>query len=62
MTIEYCPKCHKVQNMLASTVDTIEKDENGEDVRVTTVSFQCSICNSFIRSDNTKHKIIKSTK
>ncbi|XCH80224.1 MAG: hypothetical protein WHF31_06055 [Candidatus Dehalobacter alkaniphilus] len=47
MIIEYCPKCRKVQNMLTTIEDT-------------TVSYQCSVCNLFVRSEDSSQKVNQS--
>jgi hypothetical protein len=54
MTIEYCPKCCKVQNMLATIEDTSEESNNDKTKR-TTVSYHCSVCNTFVRSEDKNH-------
>jgi hypothetical protein len=61
MIIEYCPKCRKVQNMLSTMEDVLEKDGNNEIVKRTTVSYHCSVCNTFVRSEDSSRKVSSNT-
>ncbi len=58
MSREYCSKCQAVQNMILTNTDTFEKDDKGNDVKVTTTSYQCSVCNIFVRSEERKKVIL----
>jgi len=54
MKREWCPKCQAMQNVNTTTTKSIEKDEQGEDMKVTIESDQCSVCHIFIKSENIK--------
>jgi hypothetical protein len=56
MTTELCPNCRVLR---AAVVSTFEKEieENGEVFKMITKSYSCSKCNTFIRCEDTKHKI-----
>lgn len=54
MLREYCPKCQTLQNMYVSTYERVDNDEKGQDIRITTKDYQCSVCHSFVKSEESK--------
>lgn len=58
MISEYCPKCHDLTGMIVTTTEKEEKDDNGEVFKNITNSYQCSKCNTFVRSEDKKTPIV----
>lgn len=51
MKREWCPKCQAVQNVNITKTENTEKDKDGKAKKITTESYQCSICHIFIKSE-----------
>lgn len=51
---EWCPTCQKIQKINISRSSVTETSGNGVDVKITNDNFHCSVCNSFIRSEETE--------
>jgi len=54
---EWCPKCQKVQKVNIFRSEVTEKNENGGDIKITANNYHCSVCNSFIRSEETEDRV-----
>ena len=52
MKREWCPKCQAVQNAIVNKIENVEKDDDGKDKKVIIESYQCSVCNMFIKNEN----------
>jgi len=61
MANEICPHCRALRDTVESTVER-EIEEDGNIFNVITKNYNCSMCNSFIRCEDTKHLKIKNTK
>lgn len=54
MASEYCPKCLLPRNMSFSTSVREQSHSEGEIKKITTNSYQCEVCHSFVRSEEFK--------
>ncbi len=54
MLREYCPSCQMLQNMNMSCFESIENEKEDCKVKVTVKNYQCAICHSFVKSEETK--------
>jgi hypothetical protein len=52
MSREWCPRCQSMQNVNTTRTELMEKDEEGNDKKITVESYQCSACHMFIKSLN----------
>jgi len=51
---ELCPKCKVIQNMKVDESEREIVDNEGKKQKITTQSYQCEVCNSFVRSEDSK--------
>ena len=54
---EYCPKCQELQNMNISNYESTKKDEKDQEIKVTVKNHQCSVCHSFVKSEEIENPI-----
>ena len=54
MLREYCPRCQSLQNMDIINTEGSEKDEKGRIIKFPVIGFQCSVCKTFLKSEEIK--------
>jgi uncharacterized protein YjiK len=54
---EFCPKCSALKSVTSSTTEIIEKNDEGNLVKIITVSFHCNDCHTFVRSEDKQVQI-----
>lgn len=52
MSVDICPKCGILRDMIESTCEREETNNNGDVVKIITKSFHCSFCNCFVNSED----------
>ena len=55
MLREYCPRCQSLQNMDIINTEGSEKDEKGRIIKFPVIGFQCSVCKTFVKSEEKAH-------
>lgn len=58
MANEICPHCRALRDTVVSTYEK-EIEEDGKSLKVITKNYHCSMCNSFIRCEDTKKTLIR---
>ena len=61
MSNEICPRCRVLRDMLVSKHEEEIKDEEGKAFKVITKNYHCSMCNTFVRSEESKIQLKKET-
>jgi ribosomal protein L44E len=54
MINDFCPKCKALTNMSLTTTESVEKDKEGKISKVITTSYNCNMCNTFVKSEDKK--------
>lgn len=54
MINDFCPKCNALTSMTSTTTESIEKDNEGKAFKVITTSYNCNMCNTFVKSEDKK--------
>ncbi len=52
MTNELCPSCHEIREMHSSSSFKVVTQSDGEEKKIVTVSFSCTKCGQFVRSED----------
>ncbi len=59
MISEYCPKCNSIADMTINKTEKFEKDSYGNNLKIITSSYHCSLCHTFVRSEDINYKNIE---
>lgn len=54
MINDFCPKCNALTIMTSITAENIEKDNEDNIYKVITISYHCSKCHCFVKSEDEK--------
>lgn len=54
MINDFCPKCNSLRNMTSTTTESNEKDNEGKLFKIVTTSYYCSVCHTFVKSEDKK--------
>ena len=54
MSNQLCPHCNVLRDMVVSTHEKEEKNEDGRLFKIITNNYHCSICNTFVYATDTK--------
>ncbi|WP_432663685.1 hypothetical protein R9X47_24270 [Wukongibacter baidiensis] len=54
MIREFCPKCNSLTDMKMTQSERSEKDSEGNNLTITTNSYHCVLCHTFVRSEDMK--------
>ena len=57
MINDYCSKCKALTSMTLTTTERKEEEHEGKVFKIITSSYQCNVCNSFVRSEEKRVSI-----